>query len=264
MDEILLENRDGIALVTLNRPERLNSLHNHMQPNLGQIIDRVRNDPAAKALVVTGAGRGFCAGYDAQALLEYPAETSDMGASGLRRPTADTPGPWMFTQLRIPTVAAINGPAVGVGAEMTATCDVRIAGEAARVGWVFPQRGLVPDAGVGPWLLPRIVGLSRAARIMFSGEILNATQLLELGFVERVVPDDQLIDAAIATARTLSSGAPAAIAETKRLLYQGLERDMATHSADNQETLRRMMLSEDFQEGVRSFMEKRPPVWTGR
>jgi enoyl-CoA hydratase/carnithine racemase len=147
---------------------------------------------------------------------------------------------------------------------MAATCDVRVAGDSARVGWVFPQRGIVPDAGVGTWLLPRIVGLSRAARILFSGEILDARQLLELGLVEQVVPDAELMEAAIALARKLSGGAPMAIAETKRLLYQGLERGTAESAADNAETLRRTMLSEDFQEGVRSFMEKRPPVWTGR
>lgn len=264
MADILIENRDGVGVMTLNRPERLNTLHHHMQPNVMEAIQRVRAMSGVRALVVTGAGRAFCAGYDAQALLDYPAADADMGMSSLRRPTDDSPGPWLFAQLRIPTVAAINGAAVGVGAEMVATCDVRIAGQSARVGWVFPQRGLVPDAGVGTWLLPRIVGLARAARILLSGEILSADQLLELGLVEQVVPDAQLMDAAIGMARKLSVGSPQAVAETKRLLYQGLERGTPENAADNQETLRRMMLSADFQEGVRSFMEKRPPVWTGR
>jgi enoyl-CoA hydratase/carnithine racemase len=253
-----------VVILTLNRPERLNSIHPGMQPNLGEAIATVAHMPGARALVVTGAGRGFCAGYDAQALLDYPAADSDMGLSGLKRRSAEMPGPWLFSQLRVPTVAAINGPAVGVGAEMAATCDVRIAGEHARMGWVFPQRGLVPDAGVGTWLLPRIVGLSRTARILFSGEIMDAKQLLDIGLVEAVVPQDELLDEAVKLARKLSAGAPMAIAETKRLLYQGLERSTAESSTDNQETLRKMMLSEDFQEGVRSFMEKRAPVWKGR
>lgn len=264
MADILIDNRDGVVIMTLNRPERLNALHHRMRPGLMEAIDEVATMEGVRALVVTGAGRAFCAGYDAQALLEYPAADADMGMSSLRRPGEDSPGPWLFARLRVPTVAAINGAAVGVGAEMVATCDVRIAGEHARVGWVFPQRGLVPDAGVGTWLLPRILGVSRAARILFSGEILDAPALLEIGLVEQVVPHDQLMDAAIALARRLSQGAPRAIAETKRLLYMGLERGTAENAADNQETLRRMMLSEDFQEGVRSFMEKRPPVWTGR
>ena len=259
MDEILLENREGIAIVTLNRPERLNAIYPGMKPSLEDIIDAVRTMDDLRALVVTGAGRAFCAGYDAQALLSY--SPKDTGQRSLHE---DAPGPWLFAQLSVPTVAAINGAAVGLGAEILISCDVRIAGEAARAGWVFPHRGIVPDVGLGTWLLPKIVGLSRAARILFSGEIMDASTLLEMGLVEKVVPNQGLLEEAIDMAKRLSTGAPLAIREMKRLLYRGLERDFSQHSEDNAETLRRLFASEDFQEGVRSFLEKRSPVWTGR
>lgn len=262
--DILLERRGRIGLIKFNRPEKLNALTYEMLDILGEHLKTIQNDDAIRAVVLTGEGRAFCAGTDLQELTSGQRAANGDNRSVLRERSEEEPAPWSFTNLRVPVVAAINGAAVGLGAEMTAMCDVRIAGDRARVGWVFPHRGLVPDAGVGTWLLPRIVGLSRAARMLYGGEILDAATLEQLGFVDKVVPGEELLDEAIATAESLSTGSPLAIGEIKRLLYRGLVRDVHEHIADNGATLGRLFQSADHKEGVQSFLEKRAPVWTGR
>jgi enoyl-CoA hydratase len=262
--DILLEREGRVGVVKFNRPERLNALSYDMLDLLGEHIRTIQADDAIRAVVVTGEGRAFCAGTDLQELQSGARAASGSSSSVVRAKDEAEPAPWSFTNLRVPVVAAINGAAVGLGAEMTAMCDARVASESARVGWVFPHRGLVPDAGVGTWLLPRIVGVSRAARILFSGEIMDASTMLELGLVEKVVAPDQLMDTALATAESLSQGSPLAIGEIKRLLNQGLTRDVGEHLADNAATMNRMFQSADHKEGVSSFLEKRDPKWVGR
>lgn len=262
--DILLEREGRVGVIKFNRPERLNALSYDMLDLLGEHIRTVQSDDEIRALVLTGEGRAFCAGTDLQELQSGERASNGSSSTVVRAKDATEPGPWSFTNLRVPVVAAINGAAVGLGAEMTAMCDRRVASEQARVGWVFPHRGLVPDAGVGTWLLPRIVGVSRAARILFSGEIMDASTLLELGVVEKVVEPENLMDEAMAVAASMSQGSPLAIGEIKRLLYQGLTRDVADHLSDNAETLGRMFESADHKEGVSSFLEKRQPEWVGR
>jgi len=262
--DILLERDGRVGVIKFNRPDKLNALTYEMLDVLGEHIRTVQDDPDLRAVVLTGEGRAFCAGTDLQELMSGDRASQGSSRTVLRERDAREPAPWSFTNLRVPVVAAINGAAVGLGAEMTAMCDVRIASERARVGWVFPHRGLVPDAGVGTWLLPRIVGVSRAARILYGGEILDAAMLLELGLVDQVVAPERLLDEALALAQRLSTGSPLAIGEIKRLLYQGLTRDVHDHIADNAETLNRMFASADHKEGVQSFLEKREPAWTGR
>ena len=260
--DVTLDRRGRVAILTLNRPERLNALTYEMLDLIGDHLETVRTDPEIRALVLTGAGRAFSAGTDLQELSSR--DPKDRGSRPPRKAPEDVPAPWTYANVPVPTVAAINGAGVGLGAEMPLMCDVRIASDRARLGWVFPHRGLVPDAGAGSWLLPRIVGLSRAARILYSGAILDAEQLLALGVVDEVVPGDTLLDRAVAVAEEMSTGSPLAIGEIKRLLYQGLSRDVATHLSDNVATMTRMFQSADHKEGVASFLEKRDPVWTGR
>jgi enoyl-CoA hydratase/carnithine racemase len=174
------------------------------------------------------------------------------------------PAPWTFARIAKPVIAAVNGAAVGLGAEFTLQCDLRIAGESARFGWVFVHRGLVPDTAAGTWLLSRTVGLQNAVRLLLSGDIIDAREAQRIGYVLDVVPDDQLLDRAIALADSVSRGSPLSAAEIKRLLYQGLTRPAKEHIADSTATIGRMFQSEDFKEGVRSFLERRDPNWVGR
>ncbi len=251
------------AVLRLNRPEKMNAITYEMLGAIEEAIRQAGTDPRVRAVVLTGTGRAFSAGTDLQQLSSQPPTAGRAEAYG-RAYGESRPAPWTFASIAKPTIAAVNGVAVGVGAEFTSQCDFRIAAESARFGWVFVHRGLVPDTAAGTWLLARIVGLQNAAYLLYSGEIISATRALELGYVREVVPDAELMERALAFAREVSRGSPLATAETKRLLYRGLSRDPMDHLADSTETIGRLFASEDFKEGVRAFLEHRDPQWKGR
>jgi enoyl-CoA hydratase/carnithine racemase len=254
---------DGhIGLMRFNRPEKLNAITYEMLGLIDDAVRRAASDSTVRAVVVTGEGRAFSAGTDLQQLQGKARSTRP--ESYAQQPQPDRPAPWTFAALKKPTVAAVNGAAVGLGAELTSQCDVRIAGESARFGWVFVHRGIVPDTGAGTWLLSRIVGLQHAAYLVYSGEIISAQRAREIGYVLEVVPDAELQERALSLAQTISKGGPLATGEVKRLLYQGLVRDPIEHNKDTAVTLQRMFESEDFREGVSAFLERRDPDWKGR
>lgn len=255
---------DGaIAVMRFNRPERMNAITYEMLTLIEDAVREAGSDDRVRAVVLTGEGRAFSAGTDLQQLSSQP---PPMGrAEALANGYGDTvPAPWTFPSIRKPVIAAVNGAAVGLGAEFTLQCDLRIAGESARFGWVFVHRGLVPDTAAGTWLLSRIVGVQNAARLLFSGDIIDAREARRIGYVLDVVPDSELMDRAMALAASVSRGSPLAAAEIKRLLYRGLTRPAMDHIADSTATITRMFQSEDFSEGVRAFLERRDPNWTGR
>jgi enoyl-CoA hydratase/carnithine racemase len=265
--QVLFTNENGIGIITFNRPEKLNATTAAMNARLGQICEEVKQDDSVRAVVITGAGRAFCAGTDVSPERTGeapPAENRTVSRFRGRRSTLDRTTIWSLLQVPKPTICAINGAAVGLGAEFTLQCDVRIASDAARWGQVFVMRGWVPDTGAGTYLLSRIVGLSKALELVCSGEIIDAQEMLRIGLVTSVVPVDWLRGAAIAMATKMSRGAPLAIRAAKELIYRGLERNMEEHSIANSSAFGMLTNTEDHAEGVRSFLEKREPRWKGR
>lgn len=266
---VLYKKEDGIAVVTLNRPEKMNAITREMSSRLHFIMEEIRDDDEVRAVILTGNGRGFCGGTDVGASLGTgDEERATMAIERLRRSAAATYGEsvayWGFNGIAKPTIAAINGPAVGLGAEHCIHCDIRIAADSARIGWVFVLRGWVPDTGAGTWLLPRIVGLSKACELLFSGEIIDAQEMLRIGLVSKVVPDKELMPTAIEMAKKMTKGAPLAIQMSKQLLYKGLERGIEAHLQFNGSAFRTLTQTEDHKEGMRSFLEKRAPHWQSK
>jgi enoyl-CoA hydratase len=249
---------EGIATITMNRPEKRNAMTFAMLDAFLDAVRRAGEDGAARAVIVTGAGGAFCAGTDLSDLAGRP---SGQRARGGR----DEGGRWWpLVECPKPVIGAIDGPAVGMGAEFTSQCDVRIASSRARFAWNFAHRGLVPDTGSGTWLLPRILGHAQALRLLYSGEFLDAERALALGYVSRVVEPEQLLDAARELARQFLAGSPLSHRLTKDLVYEGLERGHVDHLRAHAEALRRCFESQDHREGVASFLERRPARFTGR
>jgi enoyl-CoA hydratase/carnithine racemase len=265
--EILLAVSDGVAVVTLNRPERLNAYTPTMGHELAEAFAACDTDDAVRAIIVTGAGRGFCAGadlargggsFDRTAAAEYQAKPPERPWEKPRRAIA----PW---DVRKPIIAAINGAAVGVGATLPMQWDIRIAAESARIGFVFVRRGVVPEA-LSTWTLPRLVGMARAAELLLTGRLLDAREALEFGIVSRVVPDRELLP----TARTLAGEiardtAPVSVAITKWLLWHmESETDLARADDLDARAFWWTGTQPDASEGVKAFLEKRPARWSMR
>jgi enoyl-CoA hydratase len=249
----------GIATITIDRPEKRNAMTFAM---LAGFIETVRNaglDDDARVVIVTGSGGAFCAGTDLADLNTIPGESR-----GVRGEAEQTDVWWPLAACPKPVIAAVDGPAVGMGAEFTSQCDVRIATTRARFAWNFAHRGLVPDTGAGTWLLPRIIGHHNALRLLYSGEFVSAEQALELGYVSQVVEPDGLMAAAREEAERYLVGSPFSQRLIKDLVYRGLERDLGSHMREHVDALKACFKSEDHQEGVSAFLEKREARFVGR
>ena len=241
---------DGVGLLTLNRPDRLNAWTSEMEELYFDLLAECGADPDVRVIVVTGAGRGFCAGADMDDLqgLEVSEETF-----ASRRPQR------FPHSIPKPIIAAINGPVAGIGLVQALMCDLRFAAAGAKFTTAFARRGLVAEHGIS-WILPRLVGPARALDLLLSARVLLAEEALELGLVNRVVERDALLDATLEYARDLAVNcSPAAMAAMKKQVYGDLERGLA-ESADRANALMlQSFKAPDFAEGVTSFVEKRPP-----
>ena len=252
------ELRDGVSIITLNRPERLNAWIPEMQVRYFDQLEACAADPEVKVIVVTGAGRGFCAGADLEALQSLGAGES----SSDETQRDERPQTFPLT-IPKPVIAAINGPAAGLGLVMALMCDIRIAAEGAKLTTAFVRRGLIAEHGIS-WILPRLVGPARALDLLFSGRVVLAEDAVELGLVNAVHPAEELLERALDYARELATwSSPASMAIMKRQVYEHLERG----AAESLEESNRLMLESfgrpDFAEGVASFMEGRPPEFEG-
>jgi enoyl-CoA hydratase/carnithine racemase len=266
-EQITCEVADKVLTITLDRPDRLNAFTYQMHTELLDAFDRADADDDVRVVVVTGRGRGFCAGAD----LETGGDTFDTaGAAGPSGPSGVHRDEGGLVALRIfestkPVIAAVNGPAVGVGVTMTLPMDIRLASESARFGFVFARRGLVPEAA-SSWFLPKVVGISKAAEWTYTGRVFPAAEALEAGLVRSVHPDDELLPAAYALAREIADNTSAvSVALTRQMLWRmlGESHPMAAHRVDSR-GINAMGASPDVREGVMSFLEKRPAQFTMR
>ena len=214
-----------VALLTLNRPERLNAVTQSMIAEMLDAIQQVSRDPNIRVLVLTGEGRGFCAGADARGGEEIGLDRSPMEARDWLRDTFQ-PLPLALQQLERPTIAAVNGVAAGFGLDLACACDFRVASEGATFISVFARIGLFPGTG-GCWLLPRLVGLEKALEMIWLGDAVDAAEALRIGLVGRVVAPDLLLEAAMGLAKRLAEAPPLAVRLSKAAIYRGLQQDLA-------------------------------------
>jgi len=286
--QILYSTADGVAVITLNRPERLNAWTRVMSGEVWDAMHRAGDDASVKVVVLTGAGRGFCAGADMSELEAVTAEAvaaldpqkpAEEGFSVLSgEPTAaerapDNPGRVRedfrkrysyISAIPKPVIAAVNGPAAGVGFILALHCDLRFVAEGARLSAAFSKRGLIAEHGIA-WLLPRIVGHANALDLLYSSRLVGAEEALRIGLANRVCPADRLMEEVLAYAAELASKvSPRSTRVMKRQVYDAQFQTFAQAAEASDGEMLLSLQSEDFQEGVAHFLEKRPPSFSGR
>ncbi|MBW2624213.1 MAG: enoyl-CoA hydratase [Deltaproteobacteria bacterium] len=260
-ESVLLDTSEHVATITLNRPEKLNAFSGMMRQEIAEVVDEVCQDPDMRVIVITGAGTAFCVGGDVN-------EFSSGASKGLAGTNPSERPPMSkivlaLNEVEKPVIAAVNGVAAGGGVNLALCCDIRLASEKARFGQVFVRRGLHTDWG-GIYFLPRLVGYAKAAELIFSGEVIDAEEALKIGMVNKIVPHDELMDAARELAARIAGNAPIPIAFAKRGLQNFYKWDLAAALDYEAYVLSITMQSEDVKEGFKAFLEKRKPNFKGK
>jgi len=265
-EALIYEKSDGIAKITLNRPEAMNTLNARLLSELSEAVEEAARDDGVNVVVITGAGRAFSAGGD---LKWYSPLVRGEFPPLSRYEEGRVPGPVgqvVAGLQRIkdkPTIAMINGDAVGAGFVIASACDMRIGSEHARFMTGFNRIGLVSGEG-GAWLLPRIVGLAKACELIFTGDVIEAEEAYRIGLLNRIVPAARLSEETVTLASRLARAAPIALRLDKRMIYEGMNTDIETALAFGSTCLAITLRSEDHKEGVAAFAEKRRPVFRGK
>lgn len=253
---VLCEVDSGVAVITLNRPERLNAWTGAMETAYFDHLEAAAADPDVRVVVVTGAGRGFCAGADME-MLQAIGEAGGTGESRSRRPQT------FPLTIPKPVIAAVNGACAGLGMVHALMCDLRFAASGAKFTTAFSRRGLVAEHGMS-WLLPRLVGNARALDLLLSGRVFLAEEAAELGVVNRVVPADDLLPETVAYARDLAENvSPASMEAIKHQVYRHSATDLDTALSESNVLMAESLRRSDFKEGVASFLERRSPAFPG-
>lgn len=257
-ETLLYEVSEHVATITFNRPEKMNTWNAQVASELSEAMLKANTDDEVRAIVLTGAGRAFCAGADLERGGDTFANRDDSGGrqSNEGRNTRNV----YPNEIDKPVIAAINGAAVGVGMTYPMLCDIRLASEGAKMGFVFTRRGMMPELAAH-LIVQRVAGLSNAADILLSGRIFTSEEALEMGIVSKVFPKDQLLDAAHEMAKDYANTAPASVAITKHLLWQGLDSSPKKMMEAEGPSFAWLGNQPDAKEGIMSFLEKRAPAW---
>jgi len=259
--DIIYTEENGIATMTLNRPDKMNAFSLGMQDSMYRVVENASQDRTVRVLIITGAGRAFCSGADVKSLAE--------GSN--RPPNQQRPGEGVSERVNLhvlmqecqkPIIAAVNGVAVGAGLDLAMACDIRIASGKARFAELYIRRGMLPAAG-GTYFLPRLVGIDKACQLIWTGDMIDAQEAERIGLVTMVVPHEELEIATRELAEKLAKAAPLVIQRSKRAIYAGLDMDLESSMKYIQPLMREIQQSEDHKEGTRAFLEKREPVFRG-
>ena len=263
-ETIILEVKDQIATVTLNRPEKLNASNNKMADELVDVFNALDRLEEARVVVVTGAGRAFCAGADLNERFLPRIEEKKRGVVRDVTREFSEQGCLALARLRKPTIAAVNGPASGVGCTLAVSCDIRIASTEAKFGFPFVRVGISPEFG-SSYYLPRLIGIGKACELVFTAQTIDAQEAKEIGLVNQVVAPDRLKEAAYGMAAKIVKMPPLAVQISKRALYQGMHAsDLASHLQYETLAFVHLLGTQDHEEGVKAFLEKREPVFKGK
>jgi len=262
-DQILYEVDGHVATITFNRPDRMNTITMTMLSGLSELLLQADADPDVRAIIITGNGRAWCAGLDIAAA----SSGEGIGGEGNTGATGEfelrSAPPIVLNKIDTPTIAALNGGAAGYGMDLALGCDLRIAAEGAKLSAAYTARGLVPESG-GTWLLPRIVGMAKAAELLYTARTLTAAEAEELGLVNEVVAGDALLDRARSVAGEIADNAPLAVRAAKRMMRHAMTEDFEDHVQRQYLALLPLFATKDFREALTAYMEKRPANFEGQ
>lgn len=266
-ETVIYEVDDGVAVMTLNRPEVKNAFDAQMQAEMDAVLTEVAKDANARVLIITGAGKAFCTGADIAYLMSIGEEHKLHVTTMEEMIRGD--GNVLTTVLKIrnmakPVIAAVNGTAAGGGLALALACDIRLASETARFNMIFTKRGVIPESG-STYTLPRLVGTARALELVFTADTVGAAEADRIGMVNKVVPADQLMAAAKELAKKIAQNSPVALGFAKAAIYRGIaETDIAAQMDYEAYVENVLFNTEDFKEGINSFLEGRPPQFKGK